>query len=81
MLYGDRVFEGETRNVSLGGMFVRTSATLPFGAQVRIRFRLPSLKEDTEVSATVRWTTPEGVGVQFGSLRAMEVWALNQLFK
>ena len=37
--------------------------------------------EDTDVVVTVRWKTPEGLGVQFGSLRALEVWALNQLFK
>jgi hypothetical protein len=48
---------------------------------VRVVFRLASLKEDTEVDATVRWKQPDGLGLQFGSLRAIDVWGLNQLFK
>jgi hypothetical protein len=39
------------------------------------------LKEATELAATVRWVTDSTVVVQFGSLRAKEGWALNQLFK
>jgi uncharacterized protein (TIGR02266 family) len=78
---GEEPVSGETQNISLGGMFVLTDRSLPYGAEVRVRFRLPALKEDTEVTSTVRWVTPDGLGVQFGSLRAMEVWALNQLFK
>jgi len=33
------------------------------------------------VKATVRWIDAEGMGVQFETLRAIEVWALNQYFK
>ena len=33
------------------------------------------------VPAVVRWQKPDGVGVQFGQLRARDVWALNQLFR
>ena len=81
LIHGEREVQGITRNVSLGGMFIETSEDLTFGTQVRLRMRLPALKEQTEVPATVRWITPEGIGIQFGSLRALEVWALNQLFK
>ena len=70
-----------TLNVSLGGMYLLTEAQIPYGAQVKVRFRLPALTEDTLCDGTIRWTKPDGVGVQFGSLRAIEVWALNQLFK
>lgn len=76
-----RELQGTTINVSLGGMFVALAEPVKFGSVVKVRFRLPALKEDTELTCTVRWVTPEGVGVQFGSLRAMEVWGLNQLFK
>ena len=71
----------ETNNLSLGGMFIETNLAVAYGSQIRTKFRLPALKEDTDVVVTVRWKTPEGLGVQFGSLRALEVWALNQLFK
>ncbi len=82
IVHGDRELEGTTRNISLGGMFVDASGTMPaVGSEARVRMRLPALKEQTEVPVVVRWVTSEGVGVQFGSLRALEVWALNQLFK
>jgi hypothetical protein len=81
IVHGEREIHCTTRNISLGGLFVDTGEKLPFGAKARVRMRLPALKEQTEVPVTVRWITDEGIGVQFGSLRALEVWALNQLFK
>ena len=81
IILGDREVSATTRNVSLGGMFIMTDQKFRFGSEGRIRMRLPALKEQTEVPMVVRWVTSEGVGVQFGSLRALEVWALNQLFK
>ncbi|HJL16840.1 MAG TPA: PilZ domain-containing protein [Sandaracinaceae bacterium LLY-WYZ-13_1] len=70
-----------TRNISLGGMYLVTQSSLPYGTPVELEIYLPALKEDVTIGATVRWTKPDGMGVQFGSLRAREVWALNQLFK
>lgn len=72
---------GKTSNVSLGGALVSVSDTIAFGSAVKVRVTLPPLKEQTEMPATVRWIAPGAVGVQFGSLRAKEVWALNQMFK
>ena len=74
-------FEAVTQNISLGGMYLITDQVLPYGAKVKLTLFLPALKEDVELEATVRWTKPDGMGVQFGSLRAREVWAFNQLFK
>jgi hypothetical protein len=81
IVHDGREISAYTVNLSLGGAFVQTETELAYGTQARARFRLPTLKEDTEVPVTVRWKTSEGLGVQFGSLRALEVWALNQLFK
>lgn len=81
VLYDGNAYATETRNISLGGIFVALVEAVPFGAQVRVVFRLPTLTEDTEVDATVRWKQPDGLGVQFGSLRALDVWGMNQLFK
>jgi type IV pilus assembly protein PilZ len=72
---------GTTRNFSLGGMLIDVSAPIPFGAPVTVRVVLPPLKEESSVEATVRWVRDGVVGAQFGSLRAKDVWALNQLFK
>jgi len=76
-----RQFDAVTHNVSLGGMYLVTTATLPYNARIQMQFRLPALKEQTVCTVTVRWKKPDGIGVQFGSLRALEVWGLNQLFK
>jgi type IV pilus assembly protein PilZ len=72
---------GTTRNFSLGGMLIDVSAPIPFGASLTVRVVLPPLKEESSVEATVRWVRDGAVGVQFASLRAKDVWALNQLFK
>lgn len=70
-----------TANVSLGGMFIKTLESPPFHSTVRVRFRIPALRQDTNVDAHVRWVEQAGFGIQFIGLRAIEVWGLNQLFK
>lgn len=79
--HGEREIPAKAANISLGGMYLLMAEQIPYGAEVKVRFRLPALKEDTESKTIVRWNTPDGVGVQFGSLRALEVWGLNQLFR
>ncbi|MBZ0120560.1 MAG: PilZ domain-containing protein [Sandaracinaceae bacterium] len=70
-----------SRNISLGGILLATDSPLPYGTQVKLSMFLPALKEDAVIDGVVRWQRDEGMGVQFGSLRARDVWALNQLFK
>lgn len=77
---GDEI-EGNSVNMSLGGMLIETDRSFPLGTGIILRFRLPALKFDTEVEATVRWSKEGKHGVQFGSLRARDVWALNKLFR
>lgn len=81
LTYAETELRGVSVNVSLGGMFIKLAESVPYGTEGKLRLSLPAMQESTEVPVTVRWSTPEGVGVQFGSLRALEVWALNQLFK
>lgn len=78
-------FQGQSRNISLGGMFIETTASLPFGGIVTVKFAIPSLKEPIEVQSEIRWIenkdgVVEGIGVQFRGLRAKHVWALNKFF-
>lgn len=77
----DGTIECTSRNVSLGGMYLVTEEKLPYGTKVRLEFFLPALKKNADIEATVRFAGDEGMGVQFGGLRAREVWAFNQLFK
>ena len=75
------VIECVTKNISLGGMYLITEEELPYGTPVKLEVYLPALKEDVTIDAVVRWVKVDGMGVQFGSLRAREVWAFNQLFR
>jgi type IV pilus assembly protein PilZ len=65
------------RNVSQGGAFADV-ARLAFGTQVMLSFRVPTATEVIEVAAVVRWSTADGVGLQFGGLRARDAWALGR---
>ena len=78
---GDRVFVGESVNVSVGGMLVAVAEPVTFGSTVRLKFRLPALKNETQVEAAVRWVANGKIGVQFLGLRAIDVWGLNQIFQ
>ncbi|MCO4760383.1 MAG: PilZ domain-containing protein [Myxococcales bacterium] len=72
----DEMLTGEVFNISLGGLFVRTKDRAPLGAQVSIRFPLPSADEPVVVvGEVVRVVEPRasdtganvvgGVGVRF----------------
>lgn len=76
---GRRV-ECRTRDLSLGGMFLDTTAvSLPFGTELAVALTLPLLAEPAPVRCVVRWAIASGMGVSFLSLRAAETWAVNQL--
>jgi type IV pilus assembly protein PilZ len=70
---------GACRDISLGGMFVETGAAPPYGTKLRLFFTLPELKQEITVESIVRWTKPDGMGVQFGVMGARETHALTQL--
>lgn len=81
LVHEGKTYSCRTDNVSLGGMQLVGDETPPFGATVELRFRLPSMKADSLCQGTVRWIRPDGFGVQFGSLRPIDVWGFNQFFK
>ncbi len=67
-------------NLSLGGAFL-DHQRLPMGDRVLLSFRLPGHDDAIKTQSTVRWTTQDGIGVQFDGLRARDVWALNRYFE
>ena len=81
LIWGAASIPATTRNASPGGMLLDCAADLPFGTEVKVRVHLPSMKEPSELPATVRWVREGAIGLQFGPLRAKETWALNQLAK
>jgi hypothetical protein len=68
-------------NLSLGGAQVTVDSRYPMGARVKIAFTVPTLNENIEVGATVRWSNDQATGLQFDGLRARDVWALNKFFE
>ena len=74
-------FESEMQNLSLGGAYVSLGRRLAMGTSVNLRFRIPTQEEAIAIDAQVRWSTDDGIGVQFGGLRAREVWSLNKFFE
>jgi len=81
ILHEGQSYPGNTRNLSLGGMFILCAAEIPFGALLHVTFTIATSRHPIITEAVVRWTEPGvGVGVQFTGLRAGEVWALQQLF-
>jgi len=53
------------RDISSGGMFIETSASLPVGQQLTLTFTPPKGKTPIKVTAEVVWAGPGGVGVRF----------------
>lgn len=71
--------DARCQNISLGGLFIETDAPAPFGAEVVVRMRLPSMKTEVELPAIVRWVSPTGMGLQLGLMGARETHALTEL--
>jgi hypothetical protein len=78
---GATVVEAKTRDVSLGGVFIVTDQALPFGTVAVFELDVPAVPMAAKIEGTVRWSSADGMGVQFHSLRARETWAINQLFR
>jgi type IV pilus assembly protein PilZ len=80
LLLPDRV-EVESRDLSLGGIFISGGRQLPYGAKLTVVLKLPGLSEETQVEGTVRWAQGDGLGIQFGMMGARETAALLSLLK
>jgi hypothetical protein len=64
--------DGIARDISLGGMFVETDIPCLFGERIIVYATLPGRRRRMALSATVRWTSSAGMGVQFGLLGALD---------
>ena len=71
---------GRTVNISQGGALINTEHPFPFGAKVIMHIELPGVREVCQMASIVRWQKEgEAIGLQFESLRPIEVWAINKL--
>ncbi|MDH3975849.1 MAG: TIGR02266 family protein [Deltaproteobacteria bacterium] len=62
----------KTRNISAGGMFIRTFYPLPEGTELNVRFSIPEIEVDFSVVAKVVWSAvvresedESGMGINF----------------
>ena len=74
-------YEGKARDISLGGMFIETDKTLPFGTPLEVRLTVTggSEQQTLVLPGVSRWSSPTGMGVQFGLYGAKETHALAEL--
>jgi hypothetical protein len=78
----DDVFsDGVAVDISLGGMFIESDFPSAFGATIRVHLTLEGASSELVLPATVRWTRPDGMGVQFGLLGARETFAITELVR
>ena len=64
--FGNTIASALTRNVSTGGLAVRTTSPLAAGAELKVRFRLPGAGREIEAHGRIAWVDHRtGMGVQF----------------
>ncbi len=73
--------EGTSTDISVGGMFVQATSPAAFGAEVTLRARLPGSADECVLPGVVRWTRPDGMGVQFGLLGAKETHLITEILR
>ena len=70
---------GLSRDISLGGMFIETHAPLDHNAELTVFLVLPSQPAPFALPGVVRWTRPDGMGIQFGLVGARETFAITEV--
>jgi len=75
---GGERFEGHVNDLSVGGAFITTESSPPVGTKLSLSVHMPDGKP-LVVDGTIRWTKPDGVGVQFGLMGVRETYAVGEL--
>ena len=73
-------FTGTMRDISIGGMFVVAERNLAFGTALTLVLKGVAARE-LRLPAVVRWSEPQGFGVQFGLLGAYATHVIVELVK
>lgn len=75
---GGAVVSGVTRDLSVGGAFVEGTDIPAFGSKVTVALVVPGQGE-IQLQGIVRWTKPDGFGVQFQLLGAKETYLIAKM--
>lgn len=85
----DKVFIGQMRNISIGGLLMSAGRSVHAGERFPIEFILPDKKTKVSCTGEVTWTRPyasegvgsEGIGVRFLDLDDRKMKAIGQWIK
>ncbi len=72
-------YTGFAKDISVGGMFIETTAPAAFGADVVVHVALPGANAPLDLPGVVRWVRDGGMGVQFGLLGAKETHIITEI--
>ena len=86
MQVGQEVVSAQSRNLSLGGVFVETARALPVDTAVLLRISFDDSTESLDASGRVRWCETQngkvvGVGVRFDGLEGREAMRLRSFLE
>ena len=70
---------GLAKDISVGGMFVQTEEPAAFGTEVIIYLTLRGDAKELRLPGVVRWTSGNGMGVQFRLLGVRETHAITEI--
>ena len=68
-----RVFAEHIRNISEGGVFIKTSAAFSPGEHLELIFSLPNQNGPVRVTGHVVWNSPDGIGLEFAQPLSQEL--------
>ena len=74
---GDWEWKAKSKDISIGGMFLKSNRFPQIGSVVYLIFNIGD--DDVKIKTFVRWSTPDGFGVQFDLLGVKLTHAINQL--
>jgi PilZ domain len=69
-------FDVQVADMSVGGAYLETELTQPFGTKVTLAVDFP--EGVISLPGTKRWDKPGGMGIQFGLLGVQQTFAVTQ---
>ena len=85
---GQEFLAAYTKNISGGGVFIRTSQPFPLNQAVALRFTLPGINRQFEIGGLVVWVNssprsafPAGMGVKFMEITPADFSAVAAFVK
>lgn len=77
--FGNTIAAAVSLNIAKGGMAIRTMTPLDSASKIRVRFRLPSARQDIDLDARIVWSDRRvGMGLQFERVDAADQAVIDE---